>query len=54
MVIRILAAGLLLFVGFLIVAVIWYFWSSLCLSLSFMTEEERKEMWRKTISGEHE
>lgn len=52
MIIRILEAVAVMFVGFSIVAAIYYFASSIALSFSFMSEEEKKETLRKLAAGE--
>ena len=47
----ILAAGFI-FVGFLLVAIAWYYISAVRDSTSGLTKEQKKELWRAFISGE--
>jgi len=52
MIIRILEAAAVLFFGFLFAFAVYYFVSSIVLSFSFMSAEEKKETLRKLAAGE--
>lgn len=52
MLLRIILAAGFIFVGFLLVAIAWYYISAVRDSTSGLTKEQKKELWRAFISGE--
>jgi len=49
---RVLGASDVIFVGFFLTACVWYLWHSFRLSLSFMSEKEKKKLLKKTMRGD--